>query len=146
VAPAGGLAAAQGKQSLRALSTRLISAAHYIVRCQNRLPFFGKAYLRREGLPDLALSLRNVSRSGFMAETSEPVPAGSRIRLVIPLVGAVGADVRWSHDNRMGCRLSRDFSAGQLARLYLLSAPRSLPVELKILAVTLAAMALIAFA
>jgi hypothetical protein len=146
VAPAGGPAAAQGKQSLRALSTRLISAAHYIVRCQNRLPFFGRAYLQREGLPDLALSLRNVSRSGFMAETPEPMPAGSRIRLTIPLVGAVGADVRWSHDNRMGCRLGRDFSAGQLARLYLFCAPRSLPVELKILSVTLAAMALIAFA
>lgn len=52
----------------------------------------------------------------------------------------------WSHDNRMGCRLTCDFSAGQLARLYLFSAPRSLPVELKILAVALAAMALIAFA
>jgi hypothetical protein len=134
------------ERSVRALSTRLISAAHYIVRCQNRLPAFGKVYLQREGLPDLALSLKNVSRSGFMAVTSEPMAAGSRVRLVIPFVGGVGADVRWSHDNRMGCRLNRDFSVGQLARLYLFCAPRSLPVELKILAVTLAAMALIAFA
>ena len=74
------------------------------------------------------------------------MPAGSRIRLVIPLVGTVSADVRWSHDDRMGCRLNRDFSVGQLARLYLFCAPRSLPVELKMLAVTLVAMAMIAFA
>jgi hypothetical protein len=131
---------------LRALSTRLVSAAHYIVRCQNRLPAFGKAWLKREGLPDLALSLKNVSRSGFMAVTSEHIAAGSRVRLVIPFVGGVSADVRWSHDNRMGCRLERDFSTGQMARLFLFCAPRSLPAELKILAVTLLAMALIAFA
>jgi hypothetical protein len=130
---------------VRALSTRLANAADYIVRCQNRLPAFAKVHLRREGLPDLALSLKNVSRSGFMAETSEHIPAGSRIRLAIPFVGTVIADVRWSHNNRMGCRLSRSFSAGQLARLYLLCAPRSVPAELKILAVTLAAVALIAF-
>ncbi len=130
---------------MRALSTRLVSAAHHIVRSQNRLPAFGKAYLEREGRPDLALSLRNVSRSGFMALTSEHIRAGSRVRLRIPLVGAVTADVRWSHDNRMGCRLHRALGLGQMARLFLLCAPRALPAELKILAVTLAAMALIAF-
>lgn len=125
-------AAASSKElrRVRAFSTRLVSAAHHIVRCQSRLPVFGRVYLQRDGLPDLALSLRNVSRSGFMAVTSEPMPAGSRVRLAIPLVGKVSADVRWSRHNRMGCRLNRDFSAG----------------ELRILAVTLAAMALIAFA
>lgn len=131
---------------MRALSTRLVSAAHYIVRCQNRLPAFGKAALKRDGLPDLPLSLKNVSRSGFMAVTSEHVAAGSRVRLVIPFVGAVSADVRWSHDNRMGCRLDRDFSFGQMARLFLFCTPRSLPAEFKIVAVTVAAMALIALA
>lgn len=130
---------------MRALSTRLANAADYIVRCQNRLPAFGKVHLQRDGKPDLALSLKNVSRSGFMAETSEHIPAGSQIRLAIPYVGTVIADVRWSHNNRMGCQLDRSFSTGQLARLYFFCAPRSLPAELKILAVTLAAGALIAF-
>jgi hypothetical protein len=134
------------QRSVRALSTRLVTAVHHVVRCQNRLPAFGKVYLQRKGLPDLALSLRNVSRSGFMAMTSEHIAAGSRVRLAIPLVGIVTADVRWSHDNRMGCRLTRDLSIGQLARIFLFCAPRSLPVELKMMAVTLAAMALIAFA
>ena len=129
---------------MRALSTRLVTAANHIVRSQNRLPAFGKAYLERRGRPDLALSLKNVSRSGFMAETSEHIAAGSRVRLRIPLVGIVTADVRWSHDNRMGCRLNRALDPGQMARLFLLCAPRALPAELKILAVTLAAMALIA--
>jgi hypothetical protein len=131
---------------VRAFSTRLVSAAHYIVRCQSRLPAFGKVYLQRDGLPDLALSLKNVSRSGFMAVTSAHIAAGSRVRLVIPWVGSVSADVRWSHDNRMGCRLNRDFTLGQMARLFLFCAPRSLPAELKILAVTVTAMALIAVA
>ena len=126
---------------MRALSSRLVTAAHHIVRSRSRLPVFGKVYLKRDGRPDLALSLKNVSRSGFMAVTSEPIVAGSRVRLIIPFVGIVTADVRWSHDNRMGCRLSRDLSAGQMARLFLFAAPRSLPAELKMLAVTLAAMA-----
>ncbi|HVQ09509.1 MAG TPA: hypothetical protein VMS43_13845 [Allosphingosinicella sp.] len=131
---------------MRALSTRLVSAAHYIVRCQNRMPAFGKVYLKQDGLPDLALSLKNVSRSGFMAVTSAHIAAGSRVRLVIPWIGAVSADVRWSHDNRMGCRLTRDFTFGQMLRLCLFCAPRSLPAELEIVAVTVIALALIALA
>jgi hypothetical protein len=130
---------------VRALSTRLITAAYHIVRAHSRLPAFGRIYLRRDGMPDLALWLKNVSRSGFMAMTSEHIAAGSRVRLAIPLVGIVTADVRWSHDNRMGCRLTRDLSLGQLARLFLFSAPRALAVELRMVAVTLAAIALIAF-
>jgi hypothetical protein len=126
---------------VRAVPARLAGAVHHIVRAQRRMPVFGKARLRRDGLPDLALSLRNVSRSGFMVELSEHIPAGSRVRLIIPFAGAVTADVRWSHNHRMGCRLTRDFSTRQLAVLLLFVAPRSLPAELKMLAVTLGALA-----
>jgi len=129
---------------VRPLSTRLATAAHFVVRCQNRLPAFARVRLKRDGMPDLVLSLKNVSRSGFMAETSEHIPAGRQVRLDVPYVGIVGAEVRWSHDNRMGCRLNRDFSFGQLARLYLFSAPHSLPAEIKILLVTIVGIAVIA--
>jgi len=131
---------------VRPLSTHFRTAVHYVVRCQSRLPAFGKVHLKRDGVPDVVLTLRNVSKSGFMALTDEHIPAGSQVRLAIPYVGIVTADVRWSHNNRMGCQMVRDFSAGQLARLFIFCTPRSLPAEVKILTVTLTAMAAIAFA
>jgi hypothetical protein len=127
---------------LRALSSRVASTVSYVVRAQRRLPIFGRAHLQRDGRPDRVLDLRNISRSGFMAEIGgERIPAGSRVRLVIPFVGPMTADVRWSHDGRMGCQLTDDLSRRQLTLLFLFSAPRSLPAELKMAIVTLAALA-----
>ncbi len=126
---------------MRTLSSRVASGVNYIVRAQRRLPIFGRALLQRDGRPDRVLDMRNISRSGFMAEIgSERLPSGSLVRLVIPFAGPVTAEVRWSHGGRMGCRLCRDLTTKQLVLLLLFSAPRSLPAELKMAAVTLVAL------
>jgi hypothetical protein len=101
------------------LPSRLIGAVHHIVRAETRLPALWTTRVERDGAPGFRLVLRNVSRSGFMGTASEPIPAGSRIALRLPFGGAVEANVRWSFNGRIGCRLSGRFSRGQLAFLML---------------------------
>lgn len=101
------------------VATFAVSAAHFIARAEVRLPALWRARLQCDGLPEVCASLRNVSRSGFMAEISEHVPAGTKVLMTLPIGGTVSAEVRWTLNNRIGCRLEGQLSHRQLALLVL---------------------------
>lgn len=124
------------------LPTLLFSAVHHIVRSQARLPSFYRARLQRDGAPDLKISIMNVSRSGFMGETSEHIPAGSEVRLLLPFGGFATAVVRWSLNGRIGCQLREKFKLPQFMFL-LLSTPRTFSAEVRMIAVSAAALIII---
>jgi len=50
-----------------------------------------------------------------MGECAESVRAGSKVALLLPLGGAVEADVRWALNGRIGCQLRTRLSRGQRA-------------------------------
>lgn len=91
-----------------ALPARLIGAVHQIVRAEARLPALWRARLG-VGDTEMKVVLRNVSASGFMAEAPERVPAGRTVTLRLPFGAPLTADVRWSLNDRLGCRLRGRF-------------------------------------
>ena len=50
----------------------------------------------------IAITVRNISTAGFMAECGETVRIGSYVVLDIPGIGAVEAQIRWQIGQRMG--------------------------------------------
>ncbi|MGQ0589723.1 MAG: hypothetical protein ACT4N8_09360 [Sphingosinicella sp.] len=108
------------------LPSRLIGAVHQIARAESRRPALWTTRVERDGVPHVGLTLRNVSPSGFMGMASAQIPAGSRITLRLPFGGSVQANVRWSFNGRIGCRLCGRFSRGQLAFLMLCGGLNSL--------------------
>ena len=63
----------------------------------------------------LALSVLNLSAQGMMAQCRPRLEIGDRIHVPLPVVGSVGAQVRWSRDARFGCQFD---SAIDLASFY----------------------------
>jgi hypothetical protein len=55
----------------------------------------------------LKLVLVNISASGLMARCESDVAAGGRLRIQMPMLGEVGATVRWSLGGRIGCEFER---------------------------------------
>ena len=53
------------------------------------------------------LVLVNVSPSGLMARCDGDPAAGDMLRVVLPIIGEVVAQVRWSLGGRIGCSLDR---------------------------------------
>lgn len=99
------------------LPSRLIGAVTHVVRAESRWPALFRARLERAGAPAMKVTLRNVSRSGFMALTSEPIAAGSQITIHPPFGKPVQAEVRWGFNDRFGARVLGRFDRGQLALL-----------------------------
>jgi hypothetical protein len=52
----------------------------------------------------LPLLIVNLSPHGLMARSEARLREGDRIRVTLPVVGAIAAEVRWSIDGRLGCR------------------------------------------
>jgi hypothetical protein len=46
----------------------------------------------------------NVSQDGFMAMVDGPIVPGTRVRIVVPELGTVEAEVRWAYDDEVGGR------------------------------------------
>jgi hypothetical protein len=67
-----------------------------------RLTGGGKANLADGERPGIAVTVRNMSSAGFMAECAEPVRIGSYVNFEIPGIGKVEAQVRWQIGRRMG--------------------------------------------
>jgi hypothetical protein len=55
----------------------------------------------------LTLLIVNISALGLMARTEAAVETGARIRITLPVVGVVVAEVRWSLGGRIGCQLDQ---------------------------------------
>ncbi len=109
---------------MRALTKPIDAAISHVARAQLRVPAFGRATLRRDGQPDLAIRIGNLSRSGFMAEAKAPPRAGARVTLILPFGESVAATVRWSLNGRFGCRLDGAFTGRQMLALSLLAGVR----------------------
>ncbi|MGH6614143.1 PilZ domain-containing protein [Sphingomonas sp.] len=55
----------------------------------------------------LSLLIVNMSALGMMARCDRDIPEGARLRVTLPIVGVVLAEVRWCLGGRMGCELDR---------------------------------------
>ena len=108
-----------------ALPGRVTSAVHHIVRAETRAPALWRAKLST-GEIETRIVMRNVSRSGFMGIGAIPIQAGSEVILILPFGAPVVADVRWSLNGRIGCRLRGRFDRGQLAFLMVCGAANAL--------------------
>jgi hypothetical protein len=49
--------------------------------------------------------LVNISARGLMARSDAPLALGDRIRVQLPVLGAVAAEIRWALGGRIGCEL-----------------------------------------
>lgn len=108
------------------LPSRLIGAVQYVVRAESRLPALFRARLVCEDRTEVKASMRNVSRSGFMAMVPKHIPAGSQVTLRLPVGPPVVAYVRWAFNDRVGCRVAGRFELRQLALLMVVGALNSL--------------------
>lgn len=72
-----------------------------------REPRDGVYYRARAFGPDareLKLLIVNLSRGGLMARCDPSFARGDRIRISLPIVGALAAEVRWALGGRIGCQ------------------------------------------
>ncbi len=51
----------------------------------------------------VSLLIVNLSAMGLMARTDAPYQVGERLRVTLPIVGVVVAEIRWSLGGRIGC-------------------------------------------
>jgi DNA-binding response OmpR family regulator len=58
--------------------------------------------------------VRDISRTGFMGETKHPLPPKTKLALLLPKLGALDAEVRWSDGDRFGARFLNDLDLSAL--------------------------------
>ena len=55
----------------------------------------------------ISLLIVNLSAMGLMARADLPYAVGERLRITLPVVGVVIAELRWSLGGRIGCELDQ---------------------------------------
>ena len=55
----------------------------------------------------VSLLIVNLSALGLMARADLPYAVGQRLRVTLPVVGTVVAEIRWSLGGRLGCELDQ---------------------------------------
>ncbi|MBS0479696.1 MAG: PilZ domain-containing protein [Proteobacteria bacterium] len=65
----------------------------------------------------LSLQVVNMSAQGLMARIVGERPVGERLRITLPVVGVIGAEVRWSLGGRIGCELDRPIGMAEYYEL-----------------------------
>lgn len=73
-----------------------------------------RAVLLRPGSADVPVRVRNLSSAGFMAESFQPVPAGSKVTLSLAGIGELPAEIRWNNGFWMGGLFDFEVSAREL--------------------------------
>jgi hypothetical protein len=53
------------------------------------------------------LLIVNISALGLMARSEAKLEAGDRLRIMLPVLGVVAAEVRWALGGRLGCELDK---------------------------------------
>lgn len=53
------------------------------------------------------LLIVNISALGLMARCDAPYVPGDRLRITLPVLGVVVAEIRWALGGRIGCELDR---------------------------------------
>lgn len=61
----------------------------------------------RAGGASAPLQIVNMSASGLMARCDDSFEIGETLRVRLPVVGEIGAQVRWSLGGRIGCQFDR---------------------------------------
>ena len=67
-------------------------------------------YRARPYWPDaqqVSLLIVNLSALGLMARAEVPYREGDRLRVTLPVVGVVVAEIRWALGGRIGCELDQ---------------------------------------
>ena len=59
----------------------------------------------------------NLSPYGAMARVDEPIAAGDRLMLDLPVVGPRAAEVRWSLGGRIGCKFEKAIDSTDYPRV-----------------------------
>lgn len=62
--------------------------------------------LRPEGLRMVMVSVGDISATGFMAQTDEPIALGVHVSIDLPGLGPIHARVRWTVGARIGARFA----------------------------------------
>lgn len=55
----------------------------------------------------LNLLIVNISPHGLMARSEVEYAIGERVRVMLPMIGAVAAEIRWSLGGRLGCQFDQ---------------------------------------
>jgi len=88
----------------------------YNIRKPDRLRVLLDTRLRVPNQPDVEVSVKNISNRGFMAETAEPLAAGTDALLYLPGLGWTLTSIRWSRGSRFGGRFSEAINMRQFWR------------------------------
>lgn len=65
----------------------------------------------------VGLHVVNMSAQGLMARVAGDRPVGERLKVNLPVVGVVTAEVRWSLGGRIGCELDRPIGMAEYYEL-----------------------------
>lgn len=76
-------------------------------RSELREPVLYRARLTAANGTEQHVTLVNVSPSGFMARGDGAYAEGDAVTVLLPRLGRVAAEVRWSLGGRIGCKLNR---------------------------------------
>jgi hypothetical protein len=68
---------------------------------------FHRTRAMRAGGASAPLQVVNISASGLMARTDDGFAIGETLRIRLPVVGELTAQVRWSLGGRIGCQFDR---------------------------------------
>lgn len=77
------------------------------VRRENRDEVHYRARAFGPDAKPLTLLVVNISSNGLMARCDAAYTVGDRIRVSLPVVGVMVAEIRWSLGGRMGCQFDR---------------------------------------
>ncbi|OWK34029.1 PilZ domain-containing protein [Sphingomonas dokdonensis] len=70
-----------------------------------------------DGLRRTLCKIVDISRDGARMQTHSNLRRGSTIRLTLPVVGVVAADVMWADDFTAGCRFHKPLTEKLLTKL-----------------------------
>ncbi len=68
---------------------------------------FYRTRVARSGGRNVPLQIVNISAGGLMARSDDSFEVGETLRVRLPVVGEIGAQVRWSLGGRVGCQFDR---------------------------------------
>jgi DNA-binding response OmpR family regulator len=91
---------------------RLPAAAGRALRASVSMP----TRLKLEDGSEIACRVRDISRTGFMAEVASPLKPGEPIRILLPKLGPVAAEVRWSRAGQLGAQFAEELDLTVLRR------------------------------
>ena len=76
-------------------------------RLDERIPVCHRTRAVGSAGQPLSLVIVDLSANGLMARCDTEIAAGSRIQVMLPVIGMCFAEVRWSLGGRIGCELEQ---------------------------------------